>query len=83
MGAVVAAHAIDRQRNPRRCQRGLLALVRTDLLAAVEAGRADVVAQVRLSRRRLDRDRRRAEMVVRAVHAAVAKAISCSAEQPW
>ena len=70
MGAVVAAHAIDRQRNPRRCQRGLLAFGADDLLAAVEPGGTNVVAQVRLSRRRLDRHRGRAEMVVRAVHAA-------------
>src|SRR5690348_11926330 len=42
-----------------------------DLLAAVDARRRDVVAQVRLARRGLDRHRGLAEVVVRPVHAAL------------
>src|SRR5512145_2702375 len=41
-----------------------------DLLAAIKPGRADVVAQVRLAAGRLDRDRGRAQVIVRAAHAA-------------
>src|SRR5574341_2509768 len=44
-----------------------------DLLAAVEPGRAHVVAQVRLAARRLDRDRGRAQMIMRAPHAAAGR----------
>src|SRR5262245_22536343 len=42
-----------------------------DLLAAVETGRRDVVAKVRLAGGGLDRGRRLAEVVVRPVHAAL------------
>src|SRR6267378_46650 len=49
---------------------GLLALGSGDFLAAVEAGRADVVAQMRLAGGRLDRERRAGEVIVRAMHAA-------------
>src|SRR5512134_3771600 len=41
-----------------------------DPLAAIKPGRADVMAQVRLAAGRLDRDRGRAQMIVRAAHAA-------------
>jgi hypothetical protein len=45
-------HAIDRNGD-----QGLLVAVLDDLLAAVKAGRADVVAQVPLTGGRLDRER--------------------------
>src|SRR5436305_11496719 len=41
------------------------------LAAAVEAGRADVMPQVRLAGGRLDGDARRGQRIVRAVHAAL------------
>src|SRR5471032_1600360 len=41
-----------------------------DLLAAVVTRRRDVVAQVRLARGGIDRDRRRAQVIVRPVHSA-------------
>ena len=69
MGAVVAPHAIDRDGD----QCGLTRLGLDDLLAAVEAGRADVMAQVRLAAGRLDRERGRAQVIVRAVHAALGR----------
>src|SRR5438552_18907833 len=53
-----------------RVTSGLLALGADDLLAAVEARRADVMAQVVLAGGRLDRHRGRAQVVMRAVHAA-------------
>src|SRR5947207_13258782 len=49
---------------------GRLVLRLDDLLAAVVARRRDVVAQVRLARGGLDRDRGLFEVVVRPVHAA-------------
>src|SRR5262249_61837919 len=61
---VIAPHAIDgyggvhARRRYAPAGRVLLALRLDDLLAAVVSARADVVAQVHLARRRLDRERR-------------------------
>src|SRR6267378_541318 len=69
-----------------RVTSGLLGLVADDFLAAVEAGRADVVAPMRLPRGRLDRHRGRAQMVMRAVHAASRRRflvlLDCHGEAP-
>src|SRR5512144_453912 len=46
-----------------------------DLLAAVIAARADVMAAVRLAGHRLERERRRRETIVRAMHAALRRGL--------
>ena len=65
---------------------GLLALAFGYFLAPVEAGRADVVAQVHLPGRRLDGQRRAGEEVVGAVHAALGRGflvlLDCHGETP-
>src|SRR6185437_9844455 len=65
---VIAAPAS--MRNARALLVGLGA---NDLLAAVIAARADVVAQMHLAAHRLDCERRLAKEIVGAVHAALAR----------
>src|SRR5439155_769908 len=69
-----------------RVTSGLLALGADDFLAAVEARRADVVAQVRFAGGRLDRHRGCAQVVMRAVHAAARRRflvlLDCHGEAP-
>ena len=47
-----------------------------DFLAAIEAVRRDAMTRVRLARSRVDRQRRAAQAVVRAVHAALGRGLS-------
>src|SRR4051794_23579558 len=67
-GAWPAAKQPDRPRPGSGVGLGL-----QDLAAAVEAARADMVTQVDLAGRRLDRDARCRDGVVRAVHAALGR----------
>src|SRR6185295_6965151 len=54
---------------------GLVAAL-DDFLAAIETIRRNPVPRVRLARRRVDRQRRTPEMIVRAVHAALGRGLS-------
>src|SRR6188474_1195763 len=54
----------------------LLVLALDDLLAAVVAGRADVMPQVHFARRRLDGERRLGQRIVGAVHAALRRGLA-------
>src|SRR4051794_20994742 len=73
-GDAVTANARGRRRSAPACAGTtplLVGLGLDDLLAAVVAARADVMTPVHFAAHRLDRERRRFEMVVRTMHAAL------------
>ena len=62
-------------RRPRVREAELLALGFHDLLAAIHAAGADVMAQMHFTRGRLDRERRRSEEIMCTVHATLRRGL--------